>query len=200
VVLAARVALRVVPLARSVHSRLTLLRAFRCVQAAWAVAAYPGQAALLRPAAQAAASRVHNPAAPKLESATEWAADAAGAARDEDALRFASHAVTYAIAAADDAASQARDDILKSCTVDADELDRGSSPVTLALFSTLWPGKPNWVRDNWEELKAALVPDQDWDVWTDWYEGRLMGRTANQALEVKRATIPNECGSGARAS
>jgi hypothetical protein len=189
VVLAARVALRVIPLARTLHlDRLTLLRAFRR-----AVAGYPGQAALLRSAARSAASRGHNAAQAKLESATGWASAAAGAASDKDALRFASHVVTYATAAADDAASQARDDILKSCAADADELDRGSSAVTLALSSTLWPGQPNWAFDAWAGLEGALLDaKEDWEVWTDWYEARLKAGPADQVVEVARATISNQ--------
>jgi hypothetical protein len=90
VVLAARAVLRVIPLAPSLPIE-TPLRAFRCAQAAWAVAAYPGQAATLRPAAQAAASRVDDPSAAfKLERAMELASAVAGAASDENALRFAS--------------------------------------------------------------------------------------------------------------
>jgi hypothetical protein len=194
VVLAARVALRVIPQsqARTLNlDRLTLLRTFRCAQAAWAVAAYPGQAALLRPAAAAAAWRIYGPDETKVESA-EWASAAAGVATDEDALRFASLAVTYAIADADDAARPVRQDILKSCAADAYELERGSSPVTLALSSNLWPGQPNWARDNWKELKAALLSaNEDWEVWTDWYEARLNVGGEDQALEVARATIPD---------
>ena len=45
-------------------------------------------------------------------------------------------------------------------------------------------------------LKSALLAaDQGWEVWTDWYEARLAGdaaRPPNEALEVARATIPDE--------
>lgn len=36
----------------------------------------------------------------------------------------------------------------------------------------------------------ALHPD--WHVWTDWYEDRYHGRPANEALEIARATLPEE--------
>ena len=42
---------------------------------------------------------------------------------------------------------------------------------------------------------ALLAADQGWEVWTDWYEARLAGdaaRPPNEALEVARATIPDE--------
>ncbi|MGA2491718.1 MAG: hypothetical protein ABSF67_02075 [Roseiarcus sp.] len=42
---------------------------------------------------------------------------------------------------------------------------------------------------------ALLATNQNWEVWTDWYEARLAGDAAhppNEALEVARATIPDE--------
>jgi hypothetical protein len=54
------------------------------------------------------------------------------------------------------------------------------------------PGQPNWARGNWEELRAALLgANEHWEVWTDWYEGRLKVGEADQVIEVARATIPN---------
>jgi hypothetical protein len=48
----------------------------------------------------------------------------------------------------------------------------------------------------WGTLRAALLAaDQGWEVWTEWYEARLVGDAAhppNEALEIARATIPNE--------
>ena len=61
----------------------------------------------------------------------------------------------------------------------------------------LWPdGAPRWAIEAWRTLKSALLAaDQGWEVWTDWYEARLAGdaaRSPNEALEVARATIPDE--------
>jgi hypothetical protein len=84
------------------------------------------------------------------------------------------------------------DDLLKSMAADADLLDQGVSPVSLALSSTLWPGpSPDWAFNEWTELENALLDaNEDWEVWTDWYEARLKGGEADQVIEVARATIP----------
>jgi hypothetical protein len=61
----------------------------------------------------------------------------------------------------------------------------------------LWPnGPPDWASTSWRQLKTALLgAGQGWEVWTDWYEARLAGDAAhppNEALEIARATIPDE--------
>lgn len=71
-------------------------------------------------------------------------------------------------------------------------IDAGSSFVSLAA-APLWPdgGMPDDLRKDWERLKSALLSlNEDWDVWTDWYEARLEGAEANEALEVARVTLP----------
>ena len=55
----------------------------------------------------------------------------------------------------------------------------------------LWShGRPDWAEDSWEELKAALPQDEDWDVWIDWYEDRLRGRSRGEAYELTFASVP----------
>jgi hypothetical protein len=61
----------------------------------------------------------------------------------------------------------------------------------------LWPtGVPDWATEGWQILKTALLDaGEDWEVWTDWYEARLAGAAGhppNEALEIARATIPDE--------
>jgi len=54
----------------------------------------------------------------------------------------------------------------------------------------LWPqGLPEWATSLWSRLKTSLHQlDEDWEVWTDWYEARLDGRPVNEALEIARVT------------
>jgi len=200
VVFAARAALRIIPVLASqfgLHGRqvnkaqsATVLRVFRCVAAAWAAAAYPGRSAELRPAAAVAGSRSDDKTASTAESAASWASAAAGAL---DADRFPFHAVTYATDAAAAGGSQAFDDILNSYAADAEIIDHGYSPVTLALSSTLWRSTPDWAFEGWAELEGALLgANEDWEVWTDWYEARLKAGEADPVLETARATIPDE--------
>jgi len=206
VLVAVRAALRVIPLIAysrrlggkdESKSRLqATLRAFRSVQAAWAVVAYPGEAARLRPAARAAglsfdrAGVYDTNDAHKVESAADWASAAAGA--DDDSRRFTPNASRYAVDATLDAGLEAGDKLLKSIAADADLLEQGFSPVSLALSSTLWhSAAPDWAFNAWARLERSLLDaNEAWEVWTDWYEARLKAGPTDQAIEVARATIP----------
>ena len=57
----------------------------------------------------------------------------------------------------------------------------------------LWPkGSPSKVGRAWSDLKNALPADEDWWVWTRWYEDHLAGRPPNQSLDFARVAIPEE--------
>ncbi len=70
-------------------------------------------------------------------------------------------------------------------------LNGGDSVVALAN-RPLWPdGNPPKVVDFWSQMKAALPHDEDWDVWSRWYDGRLEGAPSRgEAYELAFATIP----------
>jgi hypothetical protein len=172
VLAAVRAALRVIPLIAysrrlggkdESKSRLqATLRAFRSVQAAWAVVAYPGEAARLRPAARAAGLSIDRADvydtndAYKVESAADWASAAAGA--DDDSRRFTPNASRYAVDATLDAGLEAGDKLLKSIAADADLLEQGFSPGSLALSSTLWhSAAPDWAFNAWARLERSLL-------------------------------------------
>jgi hypothetical protein len=57
----------------------------------------------------------------------------------------------------------------------------------------LWPAEtPLWAAEPWAQLKALLLSvDEDWEVWTEWYEDRLAGRPSDQELELARALLPD---------
>jgi len=110
-----------------------------------------------------------------VASATDNAAEAVGAANE------AAHA-------ADENADSVDDDVAAIVS--------GSSAAEVA-GAPLWPnGSPRWASKAWRDFKSALlVANQDWRVWTDWYEARLVGdaaRPLNEALEVARTTIGGE--------
>ncbi|HET7410584.1 MAG TPA: hypothetical protein VFJ13_10320, partial [Paracoccaceae bacterium] len=64
----------------------------------------------------------------------------------------------------------------------------GDAPGAAARNST-----PDWAARAWNTLKADLLAaNEGWEVWTDWYDDRLEGRFGPQALELARATIPDE--------
>jgi hypothetical protein len=76
---------------------------------------------------------------------------------------------------------------------DREMIDKGLSATELA-FLPIWPDKvPNWVETRWAELKRLLMDaDENWEVWTEWYEARLKGRKANQEMELARALTDSE--------
>jgi hypothetical protein len=202
ILFATRAALRVIPFLPRPYEEEKSLRVFRSVQVAWALAAFPGDAALLRAAAEAAAlltaaqdavKHIGATEASGAEAAAEWAC-ATAAVDGPQAHGFSAHAFEFAFATVLQASPTASDAFLKACGADAEELDQGTSPVTLA-HAQLWPGRlPGWVSSAWMLLKETLLAsNEEWVVWSDWYEARLKGPGVDNAdLEVARASIPNE--------
>ncbi len=58
----------------------------------------------------------------------------------------------------------------------------------------VWHGAPpEWVEEYYALLKKMLPPDEDWDVWTRWYEAIRDGREfGSEALERFRVLQPEE--------
>lgn len=199
-VIAARAALRVVPvlsLARgSTGSRLTrrkmILRVYRAVAAAWAVSAFPGRRDALTDAARKAVSGLGDVRAAPPERAAAYALAALLESSTEIPARAAT-AVGYALDAAGEKGQHAFDNMLAAIETDANLLRERFSPVTLAT-SQLWPTRPpEWVRESWEELKTALIAENEgWHVWSLWYEARMFGDVIRQELEIARALITDE--------
>ncbi len=199
-VIAARAALRAVPglsLARgSSGSRLTrrrmILRVFRAVAAAWVVSAFPGRRDALTSAARKAVSGLGDVQATPPERAGAYAL-ATLLASNTDAPARATTCIGYALDMAGERGQLAFDSMLDAIVTDANLLRERYSPVTIAT-SQLWPNRPpDWVRDSWEELKQALIAENEgWHVWSLWYEARLFGDVIREQLEVARALIPDE--------
>lgn len=199
-VIAARAALRTVPvlsLARgSTGSRLTrrkmILRVFRAVAAAWAVSAFPGRRDALTNAARKAVSGLGDVQAAPPERAAAYALASLLESSTEIPARAAT-AVGYALDAAGEKGQLAFDSMLAAIETDVNLLRERFSAVTIAT-SQLWPSRPpEWVRESWEELKNALIAENEgWHVWSLWYEARMFGDVIRQELEVTRVLIPDE--------
>lgn len=199
-VMAARAALRPVPvlsIARgSTGSRLTrrrmILRVFRAVAAAWAVSAFPGKSDALTDAAREAVLGLGDVRATPPERAAAYAL-AALLESNENIPARAATAVGYALDAAGEKGQVAFDNMLAAIETDANLLSERFSAVTIAT-SQLWPSRPpDWVRESWEELKGALLAENEgWHVWSLWYEARLFGDVLRQELEVARVLIADE--------
>lgn len=57
----------------------------------------------------------------------------------------------------------------------------------------LWPdAMPVWAGRIWSDLKDELPHEEGWEVWVDWYEGRLIGRTPDEASECERIMVRHE--------
>jgi hypothetical protein len=107
----------------------------------------------------------------------------------------------YAIDAAGSNGVEAFKSLLDAFAVDAGLFNQGFDSVTLAN-SKLWPGRvPAWALDTWKELNSDLLSaNEDWGVWTSWYEQRLRADTTTQDTEIARVTIDDRIwGSGVKA-
>ena len=64
----------------------------------------------------------------------------------------------------------------------------------LLSYVPLWPGQiPDWVRASWGELRRTLLnADENWEVWTTWYEERLAGNKMDEASDIARITIDDD--------
>lgn len=52
---------------------------------------------------------------------------------------------------------------------------------------------PDSLQDHWDSLKKHLLAlGENWEVWTDWYEGILRGGPRNPDLEIARISFPPE--------
>lgn len=227
VVLAARSALRVLPLVgtwRTVDDREIILRdafvlvTFRAVSAAWASAKCPEHHSLLSassgsasgPSYRASRSQSDFLAASRAALAASNATAASSTFSTPIGISAAERAANSAISASFDAVSNASFDIRfpermfwAAISLDATFLER-SNPVKRLAGLLLWPGAqpslplPQIMSSHWNSLKySQFTSEENWDVWTDWYEGRLVGRRVNRKdLEVFRVTLDNAAADG----
>jgi hypothetical protein len=136
------------------------------------------------------------PPRPPLAAATDTAtapavaAAFAATAAATSAARAASAAAPRAASAL--AARAASDAVWNAVSLDASFLAAGGSVAALADRALWPPGTPAWAADAWAELTLALPADQDWDVWTRWYEERLIGVLRYVAQEIVFATVPEK--------
>ena len=84
-------------------------------------------------------------------------------------------------------------------SADAIWIQQGKSPVERSDLAhqladqKLWLSEqPDGIRSLWPVFRSSLPKKEYWDVWTHWYEDRLEGRTANEALELYRTLLPEE--------
>jgi len=207
VALAARAALRVLPIvwtARDEGFRADLfagivLPLFRATGVAWVPAKYPvlqatefrafAGAAAHAAAAAADAFPAHADTAYAAFAAASDAAYAAAFAAADGAIG-ATRAARAAARAADAATGAASTAYWSAISIDATRMEEGASASVIAS-APLWPqGQPDQLRSLWQEMKTALfAAKQGWEVWTNWYDGRLDGRVRGEELELAYVRI-----------
>ena len=217
IVIAARAALRVLPLLHVVvvsrkSQGLAIFASFWATALARVAAKYPARANKL-PAVDAyhaaltaaAANAAANSAANATYVATTAAAAAAQAvARPLRGIVAADLAADLAanVAAATNTATNtavnvvtatlAAADIWTAVSADANRLN-GVSTSDLAS-EALWPqGKPRWAANNWVALQGRL-PEKHWRPWLDWYARRQDGGELSEEAELLFATLPVDPG------
>jgi hypothetical protein len=216
VVIAARAALRVALLAIGYSQQgwphSVMLPVFRATAAAmFAVTQSSVTAHALRSAASAASSAADLAAADHAVkgalgfAASEAALAAAGAAAagaEGEAGAIAAAAYASAYSAAEAAASIApysaapAAHIAVTCAAAAEDdalaIADGALPANLRTLGLWANDSPDWVTIGLIELRAALPPHEDWQVWIDWYEARLRGDPYDEELEECYVLIPEE--------
>jgi len=77
-----------------------------------------------------------------------------------------------------------------AANTDIKVLEGGHNAVKLA-GNKLWPGRrPAEINKLWAAMKKYLLAqDQDWEVWTNWYDARLAGKPTIKNLEIGRTKI-----------
>lgn len=144
-------------------------------------------------AANVADAAAHADTAYAAARATHSAAYAAAHATDaEAAADDAAHgAAAAAYAAAYAASAAAAGESLKQ---DIRFLLEAGSPDRL-VTQPLWANEaPAEIMEQWSAMKSALLSrdDENWWVWTTWYDERLRGAPVNFDLELEKALIPDE--------
>lgn len=195
VTLAARAALRALPLALNVYgnipapSRDVILPLFRANLSSWLAVAGFNHSNDLRSAAAYAYFDDAGTDAYAYAAATHAAA---ACAYSDDANNYAAASYAYAAAAyANDRFANAAA-YANAAYSDADAISSGDAAETVARLP-LWHEPPtSGALENWANSRKKLIErSEGWEVWTDWYEARLRGDPFDLALEEARVLIPD---------
>jgi hypothetical protein len=194
VAIAARAALRVVPLLAIGREQLSaelsmpetavIAAAFRATAVAWTAARYTARGNELREPAAAAFQAIAEYTV-QLENdavyvfgyaAAAVAKDGADASLAQDAASAAAIAVRLATA-------------WEEVRADAVAVDRAgaTSVVDMSLWSR---GQPELATDGWAAFRKGLPKGQNWEVWINWYEERLRGGSRGEDYELVFARVP----------
>ena len=198
VAIAARAALRVAPL--TVHlsqqdpdkwAKDLISQSFRASSISWVAAVGPTHD--IGMAANALSEFSSGAPIAAIAIATNAATDDAFSAFSASA----SAAAAFSTAAASTAKAATVTASWANVSLDAGALENGeraSDLITRPLWSQTAPA-PDRILEDWQTLRTLLLErtDEDWGVWTDWYDARLAGGGyINSELETARVLIPDK--------
>ena len=195
IVFAARAALRVAPLLSLPKKEspqgeeVFILCALRGMATSWTAGQWPIKESLIYSAQEnidAARRKVSPTEAPNVAAVLAAAERAVGATLATAFVRAAANAAAYAADAATHAAIG--DSLTLAVVADIAFLERRGSARQLAM-EPLWAGATGGggLAFFWTKLKERLlVRNEDWGVWTNWYEKRLRGERPREAVERAR--------------
>jgi hypothetical protein len=202
VALAARAALRALPvmqkaLLRGDYRSGLVLPVFRATAVSWAAAKYPAHEKELASAAHPAHAAAGDATYADVRAAATAADAAAYAAHsvndpanaNANASRAATAAANAYVYYANDA-EEAFDALWSTISTDATFRERGRTASKIAGLP-LWPNnQPDDLESSWQEMKNVLHgANEDWQVWTTWYDDRLAGRVQEEERELAYVRI-----------
>ncbi len=205
VLLAARSALRAFPLLYGVmqgegdETRATVvLPTLRCLSLAWVAGRYARLdreqrqlAARVSSGGSRASNKIAKYAGVSAVSAAVYAAEAVHGT-DQTLHGAVEKAARAAIAAAKDVAGAAAAEEMREALVeDGAAIERDRRPHRFESMG-LWRGAaPVWIGQRWIGMSQTLIRyREDWDVWLDWYQSRLIGEPAQAEIELARLRVP----------
>lgn len=171
-----------------------VLPVFRALAASWCSARYPDfadgiGAVNAADAAEAADDAADATVAADAAVAAGFAAEAADLATSPgDAAKTAAAAVGSSAAIYDGEIARC---FWEAISADAERVEAGESASVVAE-SRLWPeGQP--LRGVWRSLRDHLLTaNEDWQVWTGWYDDRLIGCSREPEHELSFVHIPEK--------
>jgi hypothetical protein len=194
-----RAALRALPLmsfdsVAEPTAAAAFLKILRITSLTWAAAAYPRRTPNLVPLNAARIDAINSRVG--LVRAAAAAAAAYSTNRSDKVVEEVArgiHALRTASSQLDADAAAAGFDLALNQDLN-DLLGAPEGAAALAQIE-LWPGgaPPEWMARRWETLKRDLIyPGHGWEVWVDWYEDRLAGRTRSEGHELAYVEVPDE--------